>query len=51
LRIPAFVRASGMKIPAAPSIAHRQCTISDCTNHLSNSGSDPAINKEHEHQY
>ncbi len=53
LRIPAFVRASGMKIPAAPSMVHQQCTISDCTNHLSNSGTDPAALShmlEH-HQY
>lgn len=45
LRIPSFVNNSGMKIPAAPNIAHLQCTISDCTFHLSVSGSDPVDNK------
>jgi hypothetical protein len=43
LRISAFVRGSGMKIPANPSIVHWQCTISDGTIHLSSSGSEPAF--------
>jgi hypothetical protein len=42
-RISAFVRGSGMKIPANPSIVHWQCTTSDGTIHLSSSGSDPAF--------
>jgi hypothetical protein len=42
LRMPILVRSSGMKIPAAPSIAHRQCTSSACTFHRKLSGSDPA---------
>jgi hypothetical protein len=42
LRTPILVRNSGMKMPAAPSIAHRQCTSSACTFHRRLSGSDPA---------
>lgn len=40
-RMPIFVKNSGMNIPAAPSIAHLQCTSSACWFHLRLSGSDP----------
>ncbi|GER56387.1 2-nonaprenyl-3-methyl-6-methoxy-1,4-benzoquinol hydroxylase [Striga asiatica] len=40
LRIPIFVRNSGMKMPAAPSIAHLQWTSSACWFHFKLSGSD-----------
>lgn len=43
--IPIFVKNSGMKIPAAPNIAHRQCTSSACWFHLKLSGSDATQNK------
>ncbi|KRX32160.1 hypothetical protein T09_10381, partial [Trichinella sp. T9] len=39
-RMPIFVKNSGMKIPAAPNIAHRQCTSSACVFHFRLSGSD-----------
>nr|AFK42484.1 unknown [Lotus japonicus] len=39
-RIPIFVRNSGMKMPAAPNIAHLQWTSSAWTSHLRLSGSD-----------
>ncbi|MFS7943943.1 hypothetical protein Hanom_Chr06g00506221 [Helianthus anomalus] len=44
-RIPILVRNSGMKIPAAPNIAHLQCTSSACTFHLKVSGSDPTTQR------
>ncbi|KAG9146308.1 hypothetical protein Leryth_008005 [Lithospermum erythrorhizon] len=40
-RMPIFVRNSGINIPAAPNIAHLQCTSSACAFHLKVSGSDP----------
>ena len=39
-RMPSLVRSSGMKIPAAPNIAHLQCTSSACWFHFRLSGSD-----------
>jgi hypothetical protein len=51
LRTPILVRNSGMKMPAAPSIAHRQCTSSACTFHRRLSGSDPAHTESPAHPW